>query len=651
MFLSEHAEQLVYGLLLLLIFSILTNLYFINSGLQRKISKRAFNKEFPQHLKKFLLGQAQKTEDARRHNERKHLSKGVISLRNAYLKIEAKAINQTIDSKAYWNLINSNVQKLLDILVEQKKSRPLLAIEEKIAKIREKIALSPPSKSTKNVLESLEKFHSACVSNSNNPAKIAHYSEKLEQLLSKLDSAAYRKLTEKAHIHDTYSQSSNKTIEDFKGHIEQSNASLKNLSDINPDDYDFSLQAFNKNNTDIIESVDKFERNIERINNSNRNTKTAIITSSNNEIKNANSELDELSEQIQQENEEEIERLRQIIKGQKNIIVELEDSISTIEETQPTTTPSNITEGRTTPQQDKNTDIKQLKLSLRDAEFCIDTLEKELETLKTNHQHHKEHPKDEPVTEPLSNTHLASLENTISQLKGEISEAHDIHDLNTSIMNFISECLDASSVEDISLSIYQTLGDLGWSSGLFISGGARTLEIDPSGLLKDREKMLIKNMQIDEVDSQNAGKTIRFHYMHISGKLVTVDPQSSTNEKHGAILNLLKTTDKIIGRMKSDQNYKKQRKVIQESSNNIKKIAHEVDQTIDTINKRTKDSVSNGFGQIQDIARSKGLKASQIASFKNLEQQTLNEIAADNSLRLKVKKQFLVILKNLEDGE
>ena len=139
-------------------------------------------------------------------------------------------------------------------------------------------------------------------------------------------------------------------------------------------------------------------------------------------------------------------------------------------------------------------------------------------------------------------------------------------------MNFISECLDASSIEDISLSIYQTLSDLGWASGLFINGGARTLEIDPSGLLKDREKTLIKNMQIDEVDSKDAGKSIRFHYVNISGKLTTIDPHSATNEKHSAILNLLQTTDKIIGRMKSDQNYKKQRKVIQDSSNNIKKL-------------------------------------------------------------------------------
>ncbi|HEY7771572.1 MAG TPA: hypothetical protein VIC26_00210, partial [Marinagarivorans sp.] len=314
MFLNEHANQIVYGLILLLIFSTLANLYFINARGQRKVGGRSFTKRLTANIAEFLHDQAQKTETAKRHNERKHLSKGVISLRNAYLKIEAKALVQPIDSKEYWNFININVQKLLDILIEQKKSKPLLDIEKKIELIRQKIAMSPQNENTLNVLNSLEKFHSACVANSKNPMKIAHYSEKLEQLLNKLDSAAYRKLTEKSSLHDNYTQSSQKTLKSIKTHIEQSGKAAQQLNDINPDDFDFPIQAFNKNNDDIIKSVDKFEQNIERIDSTNKNNKTALITSSNHEIKHANSKLDELSEQIQRENEIEIERLRIIIK-------------------------------------------------------------------------------------------------------------------------------------------------------------------------------------------------------------------------------------------------------------------------------------------------------------------------------------------------
>jgi hypothetical protein len=209
--------------------------------------------------------------------------------------------------------------------------------------------------------------------------------------------------------------------------------------------------------------------------------------------------------------------------------------------------------------------------------------------------------------------------------------------------------LDANSVEDLSLYVFQTLIDLGWSSALFINGGSRTLEVNPSGLLTEPEKILIKNMQVNEVDSQKSGTEIRFHYLNISGKIVATDSAFAAPDKHNSILQLLKTTDKIIGRIKTEHAHRKQNKAVQDCTNNIKKLAHEIDTTIDTIHRRNIDCVSNSFGQIQDIARSKGFKASQIASFRNLEQQTINELTADSSLRLKVKKQFLLILKTLEN--
>ena len=128
---GDYAEQLVYGLLLLLIFSTLMNLHFINGRLKKKMSDRQLQKQLPSLIKKFLTSQAINTDNARRHQQRSHLSKGVIKLRHAYLTIEAKAIDKQIDSQAYWNLINNNVQKLLDILTEQRSCQPLKDIENK----------------------------------------------------------------------------------------------------------------------------------------------------------------------------------------------------------------------------------------------------------------------------------------------------------------------------------------------------------------------------------------------------------------------------------------------------------------------------------------------------------------------------------------
>ncbi|WP_053982013.1 hypothetical protein [Marinagarivorans algicola] len=642
---GAYAEQLVYGLLLLLILSILANLHFVSRGLQKKMGARALQKKLPDLIKKFLNDQAQNTENARRHNQRSHLSKGVIKLRHAYLSIESRAIDKKIDSQDYWNLINTNVQKLLDILTEQRTNQPLKDIENKINNIKEKINSSGKSQSKKAVLASLDKFHQACIEHSKNPEKLAHYNVKLESLLDKISSASYRKITEKTKLHNDYVNENQKTLNTLKEHVGMSNETANNLANINPDDFDFSMDAFNKNQDSIMQSVQKYEDNLEKIKHGHNHANTTIITSSHHEINSTNGELDALSEQIQQENEIEIERLRDVIKGQKDIIIALEDNIDTLEGQDSKKAPGHDDERESNPHQ---VDITSLKNNLRESELCIDTLEGELNNLRQQQQQHKINPKSEPVTTPLTESNLSSLESTISQLKNEISEAKDTQDFHKSIMNFISESLDASSAEDISLSIYQTLEDLGWKAGLIINSGARTMEIDPTGLLKEREKTLIKNMHIGEVNSQKNGLSMEFHYVNIAGKVIS-EEHNSNADKNASILNLLQAADKIIGKMKSSQLLKNQKKALQDSANNIKKLAHEVDSTIETLNKRTQASVSSGFGQIQDIARSKGLKASQIASFKNLEQQTLNELAADNTLRLKVKKQFLLVLKSLDD--
>lgn len=636
-----YAEQLVYGLLLLLIFSVLANLHFINHRLQKKISEKKRQKQLPSQIKKFLIDQCQKTQTARNNKQRNHISKGVVKLRYAYLSIEAKAIDKEIDSTAYWNLINHNVQKLLDALLEQRTSKPLKDIEEKINLIKTKIAQSGNTKNAERVLASLEKFHTACVENSKNPEKIAHYNEKLEELMNKLGNAAYRNVTEKTKIHDDYIQKNHESLKNLKLHTLATSEIAKSLENVNADNFDFTLNCFNKNQAQLIESVEKYEDNIAIINRGNKNANTAIITSTNNGTYKVNNELNELSDRIQEENEKEIERLREIIKEQKNIIFELEKDIEK---------PKNSGIQQKNQKKDQHDNVNQLKNILRESELCIDTLENELDNLRKHHNHHNDDPKEEPVTAPLTENNLRSLEETISRLKNEVSEAQNNQKFHKAILNFIAESLDANSAEDISLSTFQTLEDLGWKSGLMVNSGLRILEIDPEGLLKERERTLIHNMQIGEVNSQKNNSQVKFHYMNISGKIVAQDHTSNTHaEKHASILSVLQAADKIVEKMKSVHSLKHQKKQLQESTNNIKKLAVEVDSTLEAINKRTQESIRNGFGQIQDIAHSKGLKGSQIASFKNLEQQTLNELSADHSLRLKIKKQFLLVLKTLDD--
>ena len=636
-----YIEQTVYILLLGLILSVIVNLYFANNRLRNKMRDKQIDKMRPEIIQQFLKDQADKTANARRHNQRKHISKSVIAIRNAYLTIEHKAIDRTIDSKEYWNLINNKVSKLLEIITEHQKTQPVNAITEKILAIREKVMESGNSERTQSVLQSLDKFQAACIENANDPVKLKKMGDKLDAVHKKLSSAAYRKITEKTKMGEDFAQANKEAISNIKESINQSSEAAKHLANINPDDFDFSFDSFNSNQNSLKQGIEIVEKNVNAIAKQGKAIEATIIKSSDQQIKNSNRDLDELYEQIQEENEREIERLRSVIKNQKNIIFELEEGIAKLEEAQ------DGKEGPANKEQDES--IKQLKNCLRDAEMCINTLEQELENLKTKQKEHNATPLEDPVTTPLNTSHLSSLENTIESLKQEVQNAKDSQSMHEQAMAFLSDCLEASSIEDISLSMYQSLNDMGWDAALIIKSDSRNMEIDPGGLLNPREKSLIQNMQSDEIDSKRGGEELRFHYTNLWGKLVSNTKDGSPEDRQKNILELLKMTDKLLAKIRSNQVIRQQRKRLQDSANTVKKLALDVDKTIDTINKRSRDSVSSSFGQIQDIARSKGLKASQIASFRNLEQQTLDELAADQSLRLKVKKQFLLILKNLED--
>lgn len=605
-----------------------------------RIKQSIFNRKKNSGITGFLLDQAEKTHHAPQHLERQHINKNILRFRYAYLMIEAKANEKTIDSIEYWNSLNSNLTKLLALLTKQADHNPMHEIEEKIAAIKLKLPESGDTEKTKTVLTSLEKFHKACLDQVQNPLKLAHQSKKLDDLLTKLTSASYRKITEKTSLIQTYASNNQPTIEALADHNQASKLAISNLKNINPDNYLFDFNNLEKNQQTLADGVNNYSESVGKIAKHNQRTSISIISSSDEDIHKSNAELDALSEQIHAESEQEISKLRDIIKNQKQLIIDLE----TCSTNECTIDDSNLPTLRTL-------EIEQLKNSLRNSENCINTLEAELHNLQKNYAYHKLHPSSEPVTDPLDENAMRVLESTITYLKNEVNDANEDRKLYASMIDSISDSLDANSIEDISLSIYQTLDDLGWHVGLLIHINNRSIEIDPEKTIKANEKFVIKNMTIGEVESKNDNKIIFFRHQHIAGKLALKDTSEAADNNHKSLLDILKISNKIIRRMENTNAYKNQKKSLQDGSNNIKKLAHDVDTTIHQMNKRTLESIENSFGQMQDIARSKGLTAAQIASFKRLEEQTINEISADNSLRLKVKREFLIILKALEDCE
>ncbi|WP_096084964.1 hypothetical protein [Agaribacterium haliotis] len=652
---ATGASDLAYILLALLMLSILINLRFIFEHSVRRVRKKIADKNAPNLVQKYCREQAQKSKSAHQNNQRYLLDKQCARIREAYLSIEAKALDRGEDSEAYWQLLSIKLKALLKIF-SQAESRSKKADDtyllKRVADIRELVSRSPVSPSAERVLSGLAAFEQACHSGNSDKRKIAEHSQKLDRLYQRLNSASHRKIMQGASMHRDYSVASHAALKRLKQSLEDAEAKVEQLQHQQLA-FD-SADQFQRNSNEMRDGVNRCQHQLFRIQDGqDRINNIRVGEGEHFDGRGVGEELAELSEQIQEESEREINRLRSIIKDQRNLILDLEENLSRMElrnEDQRDAPASETDHERMLEQEDKQKQaaVSLVKSQLKDAENCIDTLEKELESLRNKYKEQKNQSIEELKKEPLHEQSLKEMEQTIDHLRKETDSHKRSEQLHQSLMNYMLECLDASSVEDVSLSTYQTLNDLGWKVGLIVKGEGRNLDIDPEQHINNREKTLITNMQLDEVDARLEKNVVKFHHVNISGKLSSasgaIDPDSVTE-----VLKIIKATDKLLGKMKSEQKIKHYRRQIDESSNSIKKLAHEIDQSMDRMCDRTEQSVSSGFVQVQGLARAKGLSGAHIASFKNLEQQVLEEIQGEKKQKLKMKKKFLLILKALDN--
>ncbi|WP_370979864.1 hypothetical protein [Agaribacterium sp. ZY112] len=632
--------QLLYGLLLLLIISVMINLYFFSNRLSASSIKKRFKKTLPLEIKKYLSSQEEASKDFSRHLQRKHLNKKAMRLRQAYLCIESKAVDQGIDSLEYWNLINAKLLLLLDVLVPAKAKVCAKQIREKITKIKELVSKSGKSKFANKAIESLSNFEQACLDDASDEVKLLSHSKKVDALLEKLENAMQRRIENSSDIHKSYSITSHKMLKQLRGAIEEGEKKVDEIEEHGAPPIDVS--SLQENNKKMRDAVNKCRHQVYKIQENNEKVDAGVISySDDGSEQSSQDDLYDLSEQIQKESEKEIDRLKGVVRDQHNVILELEESLGSV---QSEVAPGEVElfDSNTKP---TNEGLGGLKASLKDAENCISTLEKELLTLRKKLSKQKELSNEEVLAEPLSENSLKTLEQSVSVLEKEVAGHKQAEERSSLMMTYVMECLDAGSIEDVSLSIYQILADLGWKVGLIVKGDGRSLEIDPESCLNNKEKTLIKNMQIDEIDSSHAKNVIKFRHVNIAGKLQESNDGGADAKE---VLRLIKASDKILEKMKSGQGLKKEKKRVEEGANLVKRLAHEVDTSIEKMCTRTEQELTSSFGQIQDLARAKGLSASQIASFKSLEQQAISVVKAENTERLKVKKKFLGVLNKLE---
>jgi hypothetical protein len=87
-----------------------------------------------------------------------------------------------------------------------------------------------------------------------------------------------------------------------------------------------------------------------------------------------------------------------------------------------------------------------------------------------------------------------------------LEKAVDKNQRSDLLMEFVKQALQASSLEDISLLIYESITNLNYMPSIIVRGPERSLELAPHNSVSVRDKVLINNMQINEINPGNSGQ-------------------------------------------------------------------------------------------------------------------------------------------------
>src|SRR5690606_34991314 len=145
-----QSGNLAFFLIGLFILNILLSLFLVHRYLEEKRRNRIMHQmqRTPEAIICEYLGN--QFTDTKNHNRmatdpESRLTKEVIHLRTAYLKIEEKAIAKTVNSAEYWRYINQNILKLIKILFPESvaKSEEVSQLELKLQALKLRIKSIP----------------------------------------------------------------------------------------------------------------------------------------------------------------------------------------------------------------------------------------------------------------------------------------------------------------------------------------------------------------------------------------------------------------------------------------------------------------------------------------------------------------------------
>jgi hypothetical protein len=649
--LSLESNGSVVGLVAFFVVNVIINLFLINKIFEERQRNRKLTrqkKDEDKIVREFLEQQHQETRTHNRRLEKQvKLDKEVIYLRTAYMKIEGNAIAYKVDTDPYWSYINEQLKKVIKAAVPQllHKDAEVKELQNKITLLKDKIRLIPGKNDDPKVNEKkerivamLDNFSHQHVHSAGDRNRLKKQVNKIQNLVQLFEDPEMRRQYTLERRQKTYLKSSQKHLNKLQDNhlINENNIlSLESALEKTPSakGVEAELRRFKDENGKLNLHVDQLKKELrefqERM--GNRDTPSLFIET-NPEKKSDGLDPFSLSDEILSANEKEIDRLRNVITNQRRSIVEMEESLENLQ---------GLSKSETSGQR---SEIEKLQRCIQESEVCISMLEQELDELKKDLDTIRQNRSEAGMT--LLET--GQLDEELNTIKADLEKALDQNQRGEAIIEFVREALNASSVEDISLLIYENITSLNYLASLIVKAPERFIEMAQQSTVSTRDKVLINNMQFNEVNPGRGGQ-LAFRFLNIAGLVRPALGEEIDSDDQTHIVEVVKIADRIIGHLAANQKVKSSFKVLDNTINTIKQTSYELDKMLEDSAKKTKKLVSNNFGQVQDIARAKGLGASHIASFNAIEQETLRQLEAENTVRLKLRKQFLTLLNQLEN--
>lgn len=651
---DETLTNLVYGVVAFIIANTMVCLYLLNKYLEEKRKNRSLRANQSEPLNKLKDYFEQQFSATKKYNSsapKTPLHKEVVALRSAYLKIEREALNAQVESRLYWKTLNLNLYKLVKILMPQLFSREaeVKNMEEKIALMKQrinKLPIDPKDKKAQEyqtrALASLDHFADRFRHAGDAQRRIGGYVDKMKNVVELFEDPSKRRsfIDKKRQL--AYMERSKTELNTLEQNSHKNSSSIIRIRETLDD---------SENANSLKEELQRFQTENKRLNDYVINLKSQI-KSSQVYLESTDASLDaagknlnklnlhEVSDEILEANEREIDRLRNIINTQRASIYSMEDALTNLTPLAGELNNKDHEEHQTS----RASEIAQLKQCIQESEVCIEMLEKELDLLKSDLDQLR-HP---PTTEgSISGAETEQLSQELDQVKTELDQVVNRSNQQEQLLRFVREALTARSLEDISLLVYEAIVSLNFTPNLIIKLPNKNMDVSGQGSISTRDKVMIDNMRIDEVNP-NANGDLALRFLHIGGILRPGEWRDNAADDHEYLVQLIRMADSVIHNIIQTERSKNANRVIHECVNQIKQTSYDLDKMLENQCARTKSMVSNTIGQIQDVARSKGMGASHIASFRAIEQEALQQLEADKSVRLRVRKKFLTLVNDME---